>query len=180
MFEWYWHVKIFPIFSKIVAAIFAVLSLFLVIGETTLFINTKAGIFPYFFEKDHGPVGTQIICFFPMAYIFCTTYIGLFTLRIPGSYGLYNKNHTDPANLVWSSFFTTRLVQPLIYNFLLIIKVPDTQFQKVIIVVFAMLNLLDFYTWLMVKLGVPQLSFAENFDAAKMEEGRELLKKGKG
>jgi hypothetical protein len=195
--EWYWHIKLFPIISKILSVFFAVLSIFLLIGECTLFLNTNAGVFPLFFEKEHGSVGTQILCFFPMAYIFCTTYIGLFTLRLPGSYGLYNKNHTDPANLVWSAFFSTRLVQPLIYNFLKYIRVTGTQFQKVmgvmdlvplgnefstyfpmLIIVFAVLNALDFYTWIMTKLGMPSLSFSDRFDNARLEEGKELIKKG--
>jgi hypothetical protein len=170
-----------------------------ILGESTLFVDTSVGLFPIFFKDDHGDVGTQILCFIPMTYLFCTAYIGLFTLRIPGSYGLYNKNHTDPANLVWSAFFTSRLVQPLIYNYLLFIKVTGTEFQKVmgvmnlvpflgndfskyfpiVIVVFAILNAFDFYTWIMVKLGIPQLSFADNFDKGKLDEGVVLVRKGK-
>lgn len=197
--EWWWYSKCFPIVSKILAVIFALFSILIILGESTLFIDTSVGLFPIFFKDDHGDVVTQLLCFIPMTYIFCTAYIGLFTLKIPGSYGLYNKNHTDPANLVWSSFFTSRLVQPLIYNFLLFIKVSGTEFQKVmgvinlvpifgnefskffpmLIVVFAILNAFDFYTWLMVKLGVPQLSFADNFDSGRLEEGVILVRKGK-
>lgn len=54
-----------------------------------------------------------------------------------------------------------------------------SKFFPMLIVVFAILNAFDFYTWLMVKLGVPQLSFAENFDKGKLEEGIILVKKGR-
>ena len=47
-----------------------------------------------------------------------------------------------------------------------------------LIIVFALLNLLDFYTWLMMKLGVPQLGFSDNFDRQRLEEGKSLLFKG--
>lgn len=197
--EWWWYAKAFPLVTKIISVLFAMLSILVILGESTLFIDAPAGLFPLFFKSSHGDAGTQILCLLPMIYIFSVTYIGLFTLRIDGSYGLYNKNHTDPANLVWSAFFCSRLVHPLIYNFLLFIKVDHTQFHKVMgvmdivpifgsafclyfplsIVLFAVLNALDFYTWLMVKIGFPQLSFAEDFDREKMKEGRALLKKSR-
>jgi LMBR1-like membrane protein len=178
---------------------FAVCSVFLLLGEATLFVNTNVSIFPLIFEDQTGELGTQLLCLIVMGYLFSCTYIGLFTLRIEGSYGLYGGNHTDPANFVWSAFFTTRIVHPLIYNFLLLIKVHDTQFHKVmgvmnivpflgsdfceyfpmIIVFFAFLNAVDFYTWLMVKIGFPQLSFSDNFDKGRLAEGKSLLKKCK-
>lgn len=55
-----------------------------------------------------------------------------------------------------------------------------SRFFPMLIVVFAIFNAFDFYTWLMVKLGVPQLSFADNFDKGKLDEGIILVKKGKG
>lgn len=195
--EWYWHTRVFPIFARILAVIFAICSIFVVLGETTLYVKQKdISFFPIFFKNEHGDVGTQILCMFPLTYIFATTYIGLFTLRIKGSYGLFNNNHTDPANLVWSAFFTARMVHPLIYNFLYFIKVENTQFNKVmgelnlvpyfgevfiyfplLIVFFALLNVLDFYTWFMVKLGIPQLGFSDNFDRQRLDEGKLLLGK---
>ena len=189
---------IFPILARMLAVVFAFCSICVILGESTLYVDKKSvGFFSLFFESEHGDVGTQILCFFPLTYIFCSTYIGLFTLRIKGSYGLFGNNHTDPANLVWSAFFTARMVHPLIYNFLYFIKVDNTEFSKVmgklnlvpyfgqifiyfplLVIIFALLNVLDFYTWLMMKLGVPQLGFTDNFDRQRLEEGKSLLFKG--
>ena len=121
-------------------------------------------LFPLLFEDNYGSVGTQLLCFIPLTYLFSSTYIGLFLLRIKGSYGLYNNNNTDPANLVWSAFFMARMVPPLIINFFYFIKIENTQFSKVmgdmnllpyfgqifiyfplLVIVFALLNALEFY-----------------------------------
>ena len=48
------------------------------------------------------------------------------------------------------------------------------------VIFFALLNAIDFYTWLMVKMGFPQLSFTDNFDKSRQGEGKSLVLKGKG
>ena len=195
--EWYLYTKFLPIISRILAVVFGFCSLLVLIGETTLYVkNKKMSLFPLLFEDNYGSVGTQLLCFIPLTYLFSSTYIGLFLLRIKGSYGLYNNNNTDPANLVWSAFFMARMVPPLIINFFYFIKIENTQFSKVmgdmnllpyfgqifiyfplLVIVFALLNALEFYAWLMVKLGVPQLSFSDNFDERRLGEGKSLLAK---
>ena len=98
--EWLWFSKILPVLSKVLAIGFIICSVLVLLGEASLYTNTNVSLFPYFFQKDYGIIGTQILCLFTMGYVFSTVYIGIFTLRVEGSYGLYNKNHTDPANLV--------------------------------------------------------------------------------
>lgn len=175
--------------------IFAVFSLFVVLGEITLFTTTPVGVFPLAFEEDHGPVGTQILCLIPLLYIVLCTYLALFRLKLKGRYGLYQNNHTDPSNLCWSAFTMAKLAPPLCYNFILFIKIEDSVFYKVygvlnlvpilgeifslffplMLVVFVLLNLFDVYSKIMTKIGMSQYTFSEAYDDHMIAEGRSLL-----
>lgn len=174
--------------------------MFVVLGECTLFVKAPIGLFPLLFKTNHGSVGTLILCFFPLAYILSSIYIALFKLKLKGRYGLYSNNQTDPPNLVWSAFIMCRLAPSITYNFLLFIKVEDTQFSKVmkvidlvpvfgegftmffpmILILFCLLNLTNFYARLMEKLGMNQFAYADKLDDSKLKEGRALLLKSRG
>ena len=175
--------------------IFALFSLFVVLGEITLFTSTPVGVFPLAFEEDHGPVGTQILCLIPLLYIVLCTYLALFILKLKGRYGLYQNNHTDPSNLCWTAFTMAKLAPPLCYNFILFIKIKSSVFNKVygvlnlvpilgqmfslffplMLVVFVLLNLFDVYSKIMTKIGISQYTFSEAYDYHMIAEGRSLL-----
>lgn len=90
-----------------------------------------------------------------------------------------------------------KLVAPLSYNFLLLIKCTDTQFNQVmksinltpifgkgfatyvplLLVVFVFMNFFNIHTKLMSGLGMSQFSFGDHFDAEKLLEGKTLIAK---
>jgi hypothetical protein len=93
---------------------------------------------------------------------------------------MYSDNQTDPSNLAWSAYFLTRLITPLCYNYLLLIKVTDTAFNEVmgvinlvpvigqqfaiffplLIIIFVALNLFNVYDKILAMLGLQAYSFS--------------------
>ena len=171
------------------------LSLAVVVGESTLFIDQTVSVFPLIFQYQYGEVETQLLCLVPLLYIVFSTYVPLFQLKLQGRSGLYSNNHTDPANLIWSACFMARLIPALSFNFLLLVKVKDTQFSTVmkvvnlvpiiglgfaeffplLLILFCMLNAFDIHTKLMNCIGLPQFSFTETLDPQRIVEGQTLL-----
>lgn len=121
-----------------------------------------------------------------------TTHFALFNLRLSGLYGLYPNNQTDPSNLVWSAQFMARITAPLCYNFLMFIKVTNTQFYVVMgiidmvpilgtqftmffplmLIIFCLLNIFKVYSKFMASLGMSQFGFADKYRDDKIIEGR--------
>ena len=197
--EWVWFTRIRPVLYRICALISAVLSLFVVLGEITLFISTPVGVFPLMFEKDHGNFGTQVLCSIPLLYVLASAYYSLFSLRMPGFYGIYGQNQTDPSNLLWCAAFLCKLTSPLCFNFLLFIKVNGTAFSQVmgiidfvpvfgesfseffplVLLLFCALNLFQIYSRLLNWLGISRFRFSDSFKDDKIQEGKILLQKAR-
>jgi len=75
----------------------------------------------------------QIITGLPMLYIVCTIYLGFFEFKLLGFYGLFPNQQTNAANLLFSASWTIRLVPPMVYNFILMLKLPfKTAFEQVV------------------------------------------------
>merc|ERR1719352_1760018 len=86
-----------------------------------------------FFQSDHGPVTSQVLCALPLGYMACTAYWSIFRLKISGWYGLYSNHNTDAGSMLWCSYALARLALPLCYHFLLLIDRPphfQTSFQQ--------------------------------------------------
>mmetsp|Transcript_25895 Transcript_25895/g.45749 ORF Transcript_25895/g.45749 Transcript_25895/m.45749 type:complete len:439 (+) Transcript_25895:3436-4752(+) len=197
--EWYWLTRVRPLICRALSVVCVVLSVLVVLGELTLFIDTPVGLFPIFFYEEHGAVLTQLLCIFPLSYILICTHSSLFYLKFQGFYGLYPHNMTDPSNLAWSASFLAKLTAPLCYNFLKFIKVTGTQFYAVmgvvnlmpvlgedfvvffpsLLVLFVILNYFNVFGKLMKALGMSQLSFTDSFNDDKIIEGKSLLNKAR-
>lgn len=197
--EWYWLTKAKPLLYRTLALGFIVMSILVVLGETTLFLEFPIGVFPIMFRESYGNVITQFLCMIPLCYIIFCTYFGLFNLKLSGWYGLYPNNHTDSSNLVWSAFFLARLSAPLCYNFFLFVKVRNTVYSQVmdiidlvplvgtsfatffplLLVFFAGLNLFHVYGRFMSALGMSQLSFSDKHRADKIGDGKLMVQRAR-
>jgi hypothetical protein len=195
--EWFWLTKAKPLGFRVLALVFILLSVLIVLGETTLFLQIPIGVLPLLFTSDHGVTLTQLLCAGPLAYILSCTYFGLFNLKLSGWYGLYPNNHTDPSNLVWSAFYMCRLTAPLCYNVLLLLKVQRTVYSQVydlidlvpivgtqfatffplLVIVFCALNLFNVYGRVMSTLGMGSLSFSHKHKADKVSSGKQIVMK---
>lgn len=197
--EWFWLTRAKPVSCRVVAVVFAAMSLLVVLGEITLFINVPVGLFPMMFYESHGPYLTQVLVLLPLSYILLCTYSSLFYLKLQGFYGLYPHNMTDPSNLAWSASFLAKITAPLCYNFLNFIKVTGTQFYAVmgvvnlmpvlgekfvlffpsLLLVLVLLNYFNVFGKLMKALGMSLFSFSDSFNDAKLLEGKSLLSKAR-
>lgn len=128
----------------------------------------------------------------------CTKY-GLFSLKLNGWFGLYSRNQTDPSNLVWSAFFIARMTAPLSYNFLLFLKIGDSQFSQVMGVIdyvpvlgkefttffpltllfFCGLNYFHVYGRFMKMIGLSSFTFDDKSSEEKLSEGKGLILKAR-
>jgi hypothetical protein len=62
------------------------------------------------------------------------TYIGFFDFKLSGFYGLFPNKQTHASNLLFSASWTIRLVPPMVYNFILMLKLPfKTAFEKIVL-----------------------------------------------
>lgn len=193
--EWMWLTRIKPVTYRILGLVFLFLSVLVILGECTLFIETPLALFPLLFDKAHGITLTQLYCVVPLLYIILCTYFGLFNLKLSGWYGLYGNNHTDPSNLVWSAFFIARLTAPLCLNFLLFLKVKNTVYSEymqvidvvpfvgskfaiffpLLLLVFAFLNFFQIYGKFMSALGMDSLSLGSKVRADKVSDGKSIV-----
>jgi hypothetical protein len=197
--QWLWFCYLRLIACRILAIAMLVLSLAVVWGESTLFIDATISVFPLILQYDYNEIDTQLLCLCPFIYIVLSSYIPLFQLKLKGRYGLYNNNHTDPANLIWSACFMARLIPALSYNFLLLTKVEGTQFRSVmkvvdlvpylglsfaeffplLLIIFCLLNAFNVHTRLFTALGLAQLTFTEALDKERIVEGKSLIAKAR-
>ena len=193
--EWFWLTSMRPVLFRILGVVFTVLSVLIVLGESTLFLNEPIGVFPLLFKKSYGITLTQLYCVIPLSYIILCTYFGLFNLKLSGWYGLYGNNHTDSSNLVWSAFFIARLTAPLCLNFLLFLKVRNTVYSEymqtidvvpfvgsefatffpLLLLVFAALNFFQVYGRVMSGLGLGSLSFSGKIRSDKVSDGKLIV-----
>ncbi|CAK9001994.1 unnamed protein product [Durusdinium trenchii] len=91
-----------------------------------------------FLDLDQGQLSpvlrsfleTEVIYAVGLGYLVGTTYWSGFRWRVAGWYGLYSNRNTDAGSLLWCATLLSRLVMPLSYHFLLLIRVPlPTSFQ---------------------------------------------------
>lgn len=128
-----------------------------------------------------------------------STKLAFFSLKLNGWFGLYSPNQTDPSNLVWSAFFIARLTAPLSYNFLMFLKIPNSQFSAVMGVIdyvpilgseftlffpltllfFCALNYFQVYGRFMKMLGLSNFSVADKLNYEKISEGKILVQRGR-
>lgn len=126
-----YYIYVHPILLKILTFLTAFLSIALLYAEFTNFINFDFSLFNWIFEKDLGYFVTYVLMFFPLVYMLTCTYYGLFSVKLTSWYELY-KGHSDPVSMLWSGTIFARLIYPMSYNFITIMKVKNTNYSKVL------------------------------------------------
>lgn len=124
--------------------------------------------------------------------------MGFFNMKLSGFFGLYKDHQTDAPSLLFSSINFARVSAPLCFNFLNMIKVHNTAFNKVMgeinivpifgsgftsvfpitLIILCLFNIYDVYGKFLSYLGLKQFQFTENFTDDKIHEGKQLLYKG--
>jgi len=137
---------------------------------------------------------TEAVYALTLGYLIGATYWSAFRWRVAGWYGLYSNRNTDTGSLLWCATLLSRLVTPLSYHFLLLIRAKGTSFQaaldamdvgptllqsnKIFILVLLCLVLCHFlnvYSKLLQILSLDNL----DFDTAESAPSNEVLSEGR-
>ena len=196
-FEYCWKAHLVQWFYLLLSILTAFASLLLVIGEASLFVDSPVTGLPLLFQNSYGFVGTQILCLIPLLYVILCTEIGFFNIKFSVTKSLFRRQ-SEPASLVWTTAFLARLITPLCFNFLYLIKLEKTQYSSVmgvlnlvpalgtefsmyfplLIVPFCLANYLKLYSRLLSLIRLQQFTFTDKFEESKALEGVELLLQG--
>jgi hypothetical protein len=192
LLSYYYYLYAHPILLKIMAGITGFLSIALLYAEFTNFIKIDFSLFNWIFEKDLGFFLTYLLMFIPLFYMLICTYFGLFSVKLASWYELY-KGHSDPVSMIWSGTIFARLIYPMSYNFITIMKVENTNYSNVltilddftilgdgmnryffpiVLIIFFLMNLLNLWSRLFNACGLSQYSFDEFETEGRIKEGR--------
>jgi hypothetical protein len=158
----YWH-RTRHIFMAISALLVSVLSIVVIIGQSTIFVNVwwlspLAAVFrKYFWGISSYSFAVSLLCqsmlTVPIIWLFYSCYWSLTRLRFTRFYGLYPLHNTDSVSLMWCGSLLVRIAFPLVYNYLLLLHVPSgtvfqTMFGYMDIVPFLGTTIVQFFPFL--------------------------------
>ncbi|EGR30759.1 lmbr1-like conserved region family protein, putative [Ichthyophthirius multifiliis] len=141
----------------------------------------------------------DILVLIPLIYISICVYYGLFKVKIFGLFGLYKYHQTDAPSLMFYSINFARVSAPISYNYLKILGLKNSCFEKIIgtmdevpilgqanayffpmiLIILILFNLFDVYKKILQALGLEQFDFSDNFDHQKINAGKGLLQKAR-
>lgn len=184
-----------PVALRISGVLCGCLSVAIVLGQLAMF--SKNSPLPMLLDESHSLGLTQAVCMLPLAYVVYAAYWSIFRLKFAGWYGLYPNHNTDASSLLWCAATLARLVPPLCYNFVLLVRADGSSLQRVmgrmedvpvlggtsnrifpvLVGLFCVCNLLNFYTKLVQIFGLATLE-PESPGSVGSEEPCHLLMEG--
>lgn len=163
---------------------------------TPLFCKPDLSVFSQLVRIDglHWSV-IQLFVFIPVMYIAVCAYTSLFRLRLFDYYHLVPHKMSNAASLLFSAAYLCRLIAPLAYNYLNMIRYTSTpflgvmgsvefvalfgniipKFYPVLLVPFSLATLFNLYGWILKQLRIEQFEFTETFTSEWIDEGEKIL-----
>lgn len=196
-FDFVWHTLLKPKVFSLLSVVAIGFSLFLVAGELILLFHLNLSLLDILPGTARLLVTVSLL-----AYLSLCVYFGLFNLKVTSYYELHGSQQTDAFSLLYSANFLTKLAAPLCFNFLNVLHLEGTAFQRMLgvgsgyqavpligdefqklfpatLVLLVLCNVFDVWSKLMVCLGLDDFTFAAVIDSQKIEDGRELARIGK-
>ena len=126
-----WTIIIKPKLLAFLGIICAVLSISIVIGEVTMDLRPESNFIlkRVFVDFLRSGLTVNLLFLVLMGYFVYAIYYGLFNIRFFSIFALHPHQHTDGYSLVLSGTILARLVPPLCYNFLHLMRIQGTVFQ---------------------------------------------------
>eukprot|EP01097_Dermamoeba_algensis_P007333 TRINITY_DN4628_c0_g1_i1.p1 TRINITY_DN4628_c0_g1~~TRINITY_DN4628_c0_g1_i1.p1 ORF type:complete len:423 (-),score=85.71 TRINITY_DN4628_c0_g1_i1:274-1542(-) len=122
--EWIWYTYLYEISLKILCLFSVLLSLSVVWTEMT-FLSTSPNLSLFSiilgFQRQTNSIWAQFAIIVPVCYIASSAYYSLFQLKIFNMYTLIPHHMTDPYSLLFNAGYISKLIAPLVYNFLLML-----------------------------------------------------------
>ena len=187
-----YYIYIHPIALIFLALLTAIFSFALLYAELTNFTKIDISIFSWVVKGNLSFVQMFLLLSLPLGYMLACTYFGFFSVKLASWYELY-KGHSDPVSMIWSGTILARLIYPMSYNFITIMKAPNTSYSQVltilddftilgdgmnryffpvVLVLFFLLNLFNLWSRMFNALGLSQFSFDDFETESRIKEGR--------
>lgn len=107
-----------------------VLSAFIVFTEVTMSSSTNLSIFALITGNGTEDIVVESIGMLVLLYLCTCTFYSLFTLRLAKFYHLHPTRHTESNSLLFNASLLLRLNFPMCLNFLNLLRVSDSSFQR--------------------------------------------------
>jgi hypothetical protein len=136
-FEYTWFIYLHPVYKIFAGLLCALLSIALVCVEAKDFVPHSGNWLGEVVVKNSlsntylSFLVTYLVCLLPIAYICLCANFGMMNIKIGSIYALHTNQMTDPACLVQSAMWITKLSVAVAYNFLKIIEMKDCAFFRV-------------------------------------------------
>ncbi|KAL4503388.1 hypothetical protein ABPG72_000994 [Tetrahymena utriculariae] len=197
---WFWNCKAKQIFMIICAFTFGMLSLLVLLGEISIFSGKVINPFHYILVDDTTHlIGTQFLLLIPLLYITFCVYSSMFQVKLANLFGLYKYHQTDAPSLMFFSINFARVSAPISYNYLKILGVKDSAFERIIgamddvpilgsantyffpmiLIMLILFNAFDVYSKILSSLGLKQFEFSDNFDDERIDQGKQLIQRAR-
>jgi len=190
--KYFYYIHAHPILLKVFCVICAIFSVVLLYTELTNFIKIDISTFSWIVNGHFNFTATFILLFVPLSYMLACTYFGFFSVKLASWYELY-KNHSDPVSMIWSGTMLARMIYPMSYNFITLVRAKNTAYSEVltiledftilgrgmnqyffpvVLVLFFLMNLFNIWSKLFNCLGLNQFSFDKLEAESRIQEGR--------
>ncbi|KAI9316887.1 LMBR1-like membrane protein-domain-containing protein [Dichotomocladium elegans] len=118
--EWWWVVKIEPIFHRAVAVFFILMSICILWSELVFNMKNPVISLVALGLKSCGfnYAAVEFMSFFTLMYMCICVYTSLFKVRFFNLYLLIPNHHTDENSLLWFTSYLCKMMAPLCYNYI--------------------------------------------------------------
>lgn len=141
----------------------------------------------------------QVVALVPFVYLSMCAFFGLFRIRLSKFYSMNGRQRTDEQSMLWNASYLMRLIAPLGFNFVTLLRAEGTAFQEILgrmdvvpflgsgfnnvvpilVAVFCLATLLNLYGRILKLLGVTRFEHSSDYDDEHVDEGRGILRKEK-
>ena len=133
--QWLWYCKLRNPLLKVLTVILALLSIAVLWSECIFSVDKPVmSIFALMISPDavsSNDVYVTLTLFVPLLYVIVCSYWSLFQFHIFRYYRLISGQHSDANSLLFSAAYLSRIAAPLALNFIHVLKLEGTTFQKV-------------------------------------------------
>ena len=190
--KYFYFIHIHPAVLILCAVITAIMSLALLYAEFTNFLKVDISFLSWIVKGNLNFPSMIVLLIIPLSYMLACTYHGFFSVKLASWYELH-KGHSDPVSMIWSGTMLARLIYPMSYNFITIMRAPNTNYAEVltilddftilgdwmnryffpmVLIIFFLLNLFNLYSRIFKALGLTQFSFDEFEAESRIKEGQ--------
>lgn len=198
----YWRYKVIwqPWLMRALGIVAALISTIFVWSEITAGVPINISPFGQMIHAvKHNAGAVQFLAAVPLMYLCGCAYFALFRMKISQYYHMHATKSTDEQSLLFNAGYLLRLIAPLGFNYITMLRADGTAFERVIgqmnvipflgtsfnnflpivIALFCFATLFNVFSRVLRVLHVPSFEYGEDFQDDAIAEGKMLLRKEK-